>query len=264
VTRRDRIVILAVLAAGIIAAFWFLVLAPKRDEAAALDADIAKQEQRLQVAQNGAQAAAAAKARYERDYAAVAKLGQAVPADDDVPSLVFQLDRAAEGDDVDFRSLKLEAAAGNSGKSAQPAQGAPPASSGGATANAPATQAAAASLPPGATVGSAGFPTMPFTFVFDGTFGDMESFLGNVARFTKVRNDNVEVTGRLLTVDSIKLSAGRRGFPQVSAEIRATAYVLPAGEGLTAGATPRGPQVISSPGSAGGTSSPALTTGGSR
>ena len=45
-----------------------------------------------------------------------------------------------------------------------------------------ATQAAAATLPPGATVGAAGFPTMPFTFVFNGRFFDMETFLARVNR----------------------------------------------------------------------------------
>ncbi|HEY5144152.1 MAG TPA: hypothetical protein VII98_11700, partial [Solirubrobacteraceae bacterium] len=142
----------------------------------------------------------------------------------------------------------------------------------GAVNPAPATQAAAATLPPGATVGAAGFPTMPFTFIFDGSFFSMEAFLHKINGFTQVTKGGVQVHGRLLTVDSFQLTAGRKGFPNVSANVNATAYVLPAGEGLTAGATPAGPAAgATTPAS--GSSSPstptapataALTSGGSR
>lgn len=282
-TKRDRIVVGSLVLAAILGAFWLLVVAPQRKEAAALAKKIATAQQRLSAAQSSAGQALAAKGRYEADYATVAKLGQAVPADDDVPSLVYQVDSAAQRAKIDFRSLKLVQ---NSGKAPPPPAAAPPApapsgdkgSDGGSSppppaAPAPPTQVAAAALPPGASVGAAGFPTMPFTFIFDGSFFNMERFLRNLGRFTRVEKDGVEVRGRLLTVDSFQLTAGRDGFPSVSASVDATAYVLPPGEGLTAGATPQGPEPIQADAppagaSGGGTPSPsataALTTGGSR
>ncbi len=276
-TRRDRLVVLAVLAAGLLAAFWFLVLGPKREEAGSLAEQIAAQEQRLDAARAGAGAALQAKRRYERDYAAVAELGQAVPADDDVSSLVYQLDHAARSAKVDFRSLKLGEATGNTGRppaattppapaqQAAPAQGSeqkagsqtpaqPPAAP---PSPAPATQAAAASLPPGASVGPAGFPTMPFAFTFDGSFFDMQRFFVRLDRFTRVRRGQVDVRGRLLAIDAFRITAGRDGFPDVKADIDATAYVLPPGEGLTNGATAQGPTSIASRGAAGGSAGPA-------
>jgi Type II secretion system (T2SS), protein M len=107
------------------------------------------------------------------------------------------------------------------------------------TTPAPATQAATASLPPGAAVGSAGFPTMPFSFVFNGTFFDMERFLNDVQRFVRVNGDNVDVRGRLLSIDGFALNAGPSGFPSVKAHISATAYLM--SSDATSSATPSSP-----------------------
>jgi hypothetical protein len=74
-------------------------------------------------------------------------------------------------------------------------------------------------------VGSAGFPTMPFSFVFNGSFFDMERFFRDVQGFVKVNGDNVNVSGRLLSVDGFSLGAGPTGFPSVTAKISATAYL---------------------------------------
>ncbi len=302
-TGRDRIVVMVIVTAAILGGFWFMVIAPKRKTSADLTAAIAVQQQRLTVAQAAATQAQAAKVRYDADYAAVARLGQAVPADDDVPSLVFQLDHAADAEKIDFRSLELSQGGSSTPPPAPAATPAPTASGGssststgstgssgsssstgttpaagtaaatGAVNPAPATQAAVATLPPGATVGAAGFPTMPFTFIFDGSFFSMEAFLHHINGFTEVTKSNVKVHGRLLTVDSFQLTAGRKGFPYVSANVNATAYVLPAGEGLTAGATPAGPAAAPTTAAASGSSAPstptapataALTSGGSR
>ncbi len=265
-TGRDRLVVIVIAAALLLGGFWFLALAPKREEATALRGEVAKQEQRLAAARGQAAAAEQAKARYDADYAAVAALGQAVPADDDVPSLIVQVDRAAEREGVSFRSLALDASGSATQPSApaapvaapapaaaasapEPAQGTEKGSTADAgaapaapAAPAPATQAAAATLPPGASVGTAGFPTMPFTFEFTGSFFRLEDFLHRVNGLTKVRaGGDLLVRGRLLSVDSFELKAAPSGFPKIAASVRATAYVLPPGQGLTAGATAQGP-----------------------
>jgi hypothetical protein len=262
VTARDRIVLLVLLGAAILAGVWFTQIAPKRETLKTLDADIATQRQPLDQARATEAQSAAAKRRYDSDYATVARLGKAVPVDDNVPSLVYQLESAAQGANVDFRSLKLNASGGGSPAPAPaPAAGSGSASgsgSGSASAGTPtATQAAAATLPPGASVGPAGFPTMPFTFVFDGSFFSMEKFLRNVDGFTRVRGERLSVTGRLLSIDGFSLTASPDGFPKVKATLAATAYLLPADEGLTAGATPAAPTPA---GGATGTGTPAGAT----
>jgi hypothetical protein len=95
---------------------------------------------------------------------------------------------------------------------------------------------------------------MPFAFVFDGTFFDMERFMHDVQRFVRVKGDRVDVTGRLLSIDGFSLSAGPKGFPDVKASISATAYLLSPDESTT-------PATSSTPSDSSGTSTPA--SGGS-
>ena len=285
-TGRDRKVIGAVLTVGVLGLFWMLALNPKRKEAGKLGQDVAAQRERLDAARAEVTASRAAQQRFATDYATVARLGKAVPEDDDVPSLVYQLDSAAGATGVDFRKFTLKqtsgtstppsgaasggsgggsgtgspggsssggpsgsgGASGPSGSGSSGASGSGSGSSGpsgsgssGAAGSAPATEAAAATLPPGSTIGSAGFPTMPFSFVFEGSFLRLSAFLRKLDRFVVQRNDALSVAGRLLTIDGLNLEAGSQGFPQVTATIAATAYLLPRDQGLSGGATSQGP-----------------------
>ena len=255
-TARDRTVAMVVGGVVLLAAFWFLALAPKRKDATALNGKIGQAQQRLDSARQQTAAASAARQRYDQDYATVAKLGKAVPADDDVASLVYQINHVSTGSHIDFRSIKL-APSGTPAAAAPAAQQAAALSSAGGSSTGsssssgtstdassssssssssststdasssssttsttpstgvPATQSAAAGLPPGSTVGSAGFPTMPFSFEFDGSFFDMEHFFTGIQRFASATGDSVAVRGRLLTVDAFALTASRFGFPKV-------------------------------------------------
>jgi hypothetical protein len=67
---------------------------------------------------------------------------------------------------------------------------------------------------------------MPFAFVFEGTFFDMERFMHEVQRFVRVNGDRVDVRGRLLSIDGFALGAGPDGFSKVKATMSATAYLL--------------------------------------
>jgi hypothetical protein len=82
---------------------------------------------------------------------------------------------------------------------------------------------------------------MPFNFDFQGSFFNMQHFLKSLSGLTSVQGKTISVKGRLLTIDGFSLKAGPNGFPDVDATVAATAYLLPADEGLTAGATPTGP-----------------------
>ncbi len=269
-TARDRNVIGVVAALVIVAAAWFLLISPLRSDGKVLDDQIAAAQARLTTAQVAVGAGETAQKTYRQDYASVARLGKAVPADDDVPSLVVQLDGAAKRSRVDFRSIVL---AGSGTAVAAPATATPGAQvaalaaeqNGGATgasgasgasgatgatgpsaAFAAATQAAAAALPPGTVVGAAGFPTMPFNFTFNGSFFRLQDFLARLDRFTEIDGTKVTVRGRLLTVDGFSLAASAKGFPNMTASISATSYLLPAEQGLLAGANSLTPGAIPS------------------
>lgn len=221
-----RIVLGGLLALVAAAAFWFLVLAPKQRQASELRASIeAGRAELVQTRQQVAQLEVA-KQTHDADYASVVRLGKAVPADDDVRSLVVQLDSAAKRSRVDFRAIELNGGAGT----ATP----PPTATGAATA-----QATTAKLPPGSVVGPAGFLTMPFSFEFTGQFFTLSNFFSRLERLVEVGDERIDVSGRLLTVDAFTLKPGANGFPSVTASIGATAYLIPGDEALPLGTTPR-------------------------
>jgi hypothetical protein len=249
VTRTNKILIAVVATAAALGAFWFLALAPKRDEAAKLDKDIAAKQAELSTAKTTLAGYQKARAHYKTNYATVVRLGKAVPEDDDVRSLMVQLDSAAGGTGVDFRTIQV--GGGNAPSAA-------------AAATTPSTTTSADSPPPGAvSVGSAGFSAMPFTFSFKGSFGNLSQFFTRLERFVTLRNEKMNVTGRLLRLESIDLQVDQTGFPQIRAQIGASSYLVPATQGLTAGATPQGPGATTTasakPASAGSSAAPTTT-----
>ena len=249
-TTRDRIAITVVIAAVLVGGFWFLVLGPQRSKASKLGSQLNQEQQRLTTAQSDAARSQSARAQYARNYATVAQLGKAVPTSDDVPSLVYQLSSTAQATGVDFRTIKLQNA--SNGAAAAPAATPAPSPAKGSTGSTPAkgstgstpasaTQAATATLPPGAVVGTAGFPTMPFSFTFEGSFFKLSSFFSRLESQIRASRRGLSVSGRLLTIDGLALTSAGQGFPHMKAAVAATAYLLPADQGLTNGATPSAP-----------------------
>jgi type II secretory pathway pseudopilin PulG len=230
VTSRDRIVLTVLGLVAVMAAFWFMAISPKRKDVSDLNTQISQAQTRLDAAQASAASAEGAKAKYRTDYATVARLGKAVPVDDEMPSLVYQLEQIAKANKVAFDSIQLTGSPDSSSAS-------------GAAASSTTTPGStvSAALPPGATVGTAGFPTMPFTFDFTGTYFNLQRFLKAMDNLTAVNGTSINVKGRLLTVDGVALKAGATGFPKVTASVVVTSYLLPSDEGLTNGATVSAP-----------------------
>jgi hypothetical protein len=259
-TTRDRLVLLGLVTLGLLAAGWLLVVSPERNKAAQLDSQVSGAKSQLTTAQGQLAEAQADEAQYSTAYASIVRLGQAVPADQQVPSLVYELDQASNGKNVEFNSITSTAASGGS------------------------SSAASASAAAAATA-SAGFTQMPFTFVFNGTFVDLYHLLNQVQGFTvQTASGTVRVSGRLLTIQSANLelpseaaseAAGAKKTgasastlakaaeqAKLKGTITATAYVLPAGQGLTGGATPAGPagaptQAVSGPSASSPSTAPA-------
>lgn len=251
-TTRDRLVLMGLVTLGLLAAGWLLVVSPERNKAAQLESQVSGAKSQLTTAQGQLAEAQGDEAQYSTAYASIVRLGQAVPADQQVPSLVYELDQASNGKKVEFNSITSTAAGASS--SSAPAAGA----AGAATAAA-----------------STGFTQMPFTFIFEGTFVDLYHLLNQVQGFTvQTGSGTVRVSGRLLTIQGANLELPSTGAEELKntknasasastlakqaeksklkGTITATAYVLPAGQGLTGGATPAGPagaptQAVSGP-----------------
>jgi Tfp pilus assembly protein PilO len=226
--------ILAIAAIVVLAvAFWMLLLSPKRDEAKKLGVQVEQVESSL--AQHEAEIAAGEEAREEfpEEYQRLVVLGKAVPADDDLASLLVQLNRIAGHAEGSFRDIKLSSSGGGEEAPPPPAAGTEPASP---------TEVAASLLPLGASVGPAGLAVMPYEVTFDGNFFDVADFIAGIDSLVKTDEEGVVVDGRLLTVDEFVLEADEeKGFPALAASFSLTSYLTPPSEGVTGGATAETP-----------------------
>jgi len=236
-TGRDRLVIMSIAVLAVLAAGWLLAVSPERKQAAQAQTQIEGARQQLQTAQAQAASERSAEARYASAYVSVVKLGKAVPPLDEVPSLVYELEQASSQRSIDFNSIASSA-----------------------------TGSAAAAAPVGASASASAavFTQMPFTFVFKGSFFGLAHLLGQIDGFARITSASehsstagdasattptgVQVDGRLLTIQGVSLAIEGQGSnskaasgSELAATITATAYVLPAGQSLTGGATPAGP-----------------------
>jgi Tfp pilus assembly protein PilO len=306
ISDRDRKILMAIVPLVVLLAYWFLLFSPKREAATTAAAELSVQEERRDAARAVVDQANASKTDFAADYGEIVRLGKAIPAQVDMPSLLLQLDGAAKGTGIRFTriaagersapELPPAASAGSeppSGSGSEPpvAAGGDSAASapGGATEaanNAAATgnqQAAAASgvdpadaqtststreggLPVGggtatgaaAPTAPAGLETVPLELEFTGDFFNLADFFHRVKRFVHVVNNNVVVNGRLVTIEGVNYSSDSALFPKMKAELTATVYLTPKAQGVTAGATPQGPGVTTTP-AAEGTPAPSST-----
>ena len=246
-TGRDRIVLIVFASLAVLAAVWLLAVSPERQRATKLATQVDAAQVQLATAESEVASARGAQARYAAEYASVVSLGKAVPPSQEVSSLIYQLDQASNQKRVEFNSIT----SGSGGAGASPAS-------------------ATAAATPGAAL--AGFTQMPFTFIFNGSFLDLYHLFQQLNHYTlRTASGGLEVSGRLLTIQSLKLApgtvaapgagtAGGKSAEQLTGTITATAYVLPASQGLTGGATPASPGGGASPAAAGSGAAGSPTT----
>lgn len=235
-TTRDRLVLVGISALAVLAVAWLLLVSPARKQASKLGEEVTTAEAQLASAQSNAASAHAAQQRYAAAYSSVVNLGKAVPASEEVPALMYQIAQASNQKHVQFNSITTGGSAGGSTGST-----------------------AAASTPVAAAAATAGFTQMPFTFIFGGSFNDLYHLFNQLdAATVQTSSGDLRVSGRLLTLQSVKLEPSNTegtGGGRLSGTITATAYVLPASQGLTAGASPVAPSTPSGATSASSTPS---------
>jgi hypothetical protein len=282
---RDKKILMIIVPAVVVLVYWFMLLAPKREEAASATASLETEQATLAEAEANATTVSTAKANFARDYAEVVALGKAIPSSVDMPSLLIQLEQAAHGTGIELdgvtageREPVAEAAPTGTAPttptapSGQPPQSAPGAAaadaqsaadsaSAGNTASDPnaAAPAATGSAPPPAAL-----EKVSLEFKFKGEFFSLADFFHRLKRFVYVEGDKVRVRGRLMTIDGVEYATEAESFPLLTATVKSTVYLSPKTEGVTAGATPAGPQAASvapvpTTTASGGSSSPTPT-----
>jgi hypothetical protein len=243
-TDRDRRILLILIPVVILIAYYFLLLAPKRD-----DLKTARDDQHTAEAARDQAVAQAnqlehARQTFAADYAAVVRLGKAIPDSVDAPSLLVQLDRASHGTHIDFdkvtfgtRAAAAVPAATTTQGPAQPngnaAAGGAPASTGlggatesagnavnqgnqastaaGGTDTTSTTSTTTSTTAPATGAASTTAPALDsvaLTFNFSGTYFDLADFFHRLKRFVYVANDQIFVRGRLMTIDTLTFAPG--------------------------------------------------------
>jgi Tfp pilus assembly protein PilO len=251
-TRSNKILLSVVALGAAIAAFYFFLLAPKREEVAKLDGNIAAKTAEIEQARLTLAGYEEAKSSYKRNYATLARLGKAVTADDDVRSLMVQLESTADRSGVSFEKIELSSGLG----------GSDPAADGAAT---PA-EGQLASAPGAVPVAGGVLSAMPFSFSFTGSYYDLTAFFARLEHFVNLKNKRLDSTGRLLRLESIKITPAQSGFPLMGAEINAATYLVPPVEGVGESVAPSTAQTVGTtePGTTPPTTSASATTGASR
>lgn len=229
------VAMLVVVALGV--AFWMLLLSPKKEEVGKLETQVAQQEEALSVHRSEVQKGLEAEHAFPREYQQLVVLGKAAPAEDDTASLLVQLNMIAEGSDVRFQTFELESEGSEAPEEAEaPAEGEP-------GSNLSPTEVAASTLPLGSSIGPAGLAVMPYKLTFEGSFFHLADFIHGLDSLVKTKNENVEVTGRLITISGFNLKANAvKGFPYLESEFTVTTYLVPPGQGVTGGASPTSPE----------------------
>ena len=205
-TGRDRMVLIAVVVLVALGAAWMLGVSPERKQAGELGTQAAAAQTQLASAESEVSSARAAQSQYAAAYSALVGLGKAVPPTQEVPALIDQVAQASNQKSINFTSI-----------TATPGASSHPSSSS-------ATAAAA-------------FTQLPFSFGFEGSYFDLEHLFNQLTDFaTLTKSGQLQVSGRLLTIQSVNLSVGGanaeagKGKGQLTGSITATAYVMPASQ----------------------------------
>lgn len=280
ISDRDRRILLILLPVIVLLAYWFLILSPKRSDLKTAQDRQSTAEQERDAAVALAAQLEKARASFATDYAAVVRLGKAIPATIDSPSLLVQLDRAADGTHIDLSTVTFgergaattttttttgatgtsgpqpqgNAAAGGAPAQTQPGQQAEAA--GNAANQANQANAAATDTTVSTTAGAATpTPAAPaaldqveVTFNFTGSYFDLADFFHRMKRFVYVANNQIFVRGRLIQISSVSFAPGTQAGAtdaskagDLTATVTATVYLSPKAEGATGGATTAGP-----------------------
>jgi Tfp pilus assembly protein PilO len=235
-TDRDRKILLALIPLALVAAYWFLLLAPKREESATIKEERTQAEAERDTAVQRLAGLTTAKRSFAKDYATVIYVGKSIPSSVDMPSLMVQLDRASRGTGIRFSSIKAGARSSGSAPAAAGATDAPSSDSGAQ----PAANSAAAPK-------SSSLDSVPLDFEFNGSYFDLADFFHRMKRFVRVANDQILVRGRLMTINSFTFEVPSAGSTALKASVHATVYLSPKSQGADAGASPSGPAATPAP-----------------
>lgn len=192
----------ATIAIGIalLAALWFMAIAPKRSEKAQVTSNVAAQQARLDAATAQVATFTASRTQFAGLMTELRGLDKAVPSRGDIPAMLRELQRRAKARGSLLRLVEL-------------------------TDGAAANVAGAATTTPGAVAGPGGLATLPFTFEYTGKYFDLVDILKTVRRSVRVTAGDLNIDGRLLRIDGLSFKRVDPDTRLTKAVLNATAYI---------------------------------------
>jgi len=188
-----------------LALLWFAAIAPKRSEHETVKASVATEQARLDAAKAQVVAYTASRKQFPGLVEELGELNKAVPSRGAISRLVAQLQRRANARGGELRLIALKE--GTAATASTPAQ-TPPA--------------------PGASaVGTDGLATLPFSLQYTGTYFDLLDIIATMRRSVRLRDGDLKINGRLLTVDGLTFKRPEAFQAMTKATINATAYIAP-------------------------------------
>jgi Tfp pilus assembly protein PilO len=182
------------------AILWVTAIAPKRADRSGIGVSASAQQLRVDEVRKQVADYTAARRQFPGMLSELKHLDVAVPSRGAIAQLLRQLQRRARA-----RGSRLELAALKSGGAA----------------------AGTTSVTPGATTGPGGLTTLPFTFEYTGKYFDLVAILRAVRASVQTRAGDLEIDGRLLTIDGLAFKAATPSGKRTQATISATAYITP-------------------------------------
>ena len=221
-----------------------LSLGPKREEAAKLGEQAAQPRSVAFRTPGRSRRRRRSTPQFPVDYQQLVVLGKAVPASDETSSLLVQLTGIAERAHVQFSSIHLgsEGGGGEERQRRRPraARREPVSADRGRRLAAAARRDDRPRRPRGDAL----------LLTFNGNFFQIADFIKGIDSMVKSHNEGVAVDGRLVTLNGFSLSSSESGEPgesgsggdSLTASFSVTTYLTPPDQGVTAGASPVGPE----------------------
>ena len=245
-TARDRTVIVVVLAVAAIVAGWFFVVSPKRDQASSLNSQISSEQSLLESVSSQVAAGKAAQTAFAGQYSAAREARRGGSAGRRRPLADLPGPKRRSGG----RRLLPRPAA-------EPLLGQLPEWSSSSSSSSSselhrqlihlgclqlvAARPAQASEPPGC-------PPRTSPSRSTGNFFRLANFFNRLENFVVSRDDQLLISGRLMSLNAINSRAGWKRLPgDRRRPCRRPTYIVPATEGPFDGATPAGPATASQP-----------------
>ena len=248
-TSRDRLVITIVATLVAIAAAWLLVIQPsamRPPSSAARSARPAAARQRADPDRHGPRRPEHVRQQLQGRRSA----RRGVPSDDNVPSLIYQLQNAASK-----AGGRLQDPEADPDRARRRRRRRPDAPSSTSTPREPPPRPRRRSCPRGRRWARRVSRRCRSHSPSRATSSTWPISSTGSKQFVVATNKHVSISGRLMTLNAISLGAATQGFPHITATISATTYLVPPAQGVLNGGTPSAP-AGSGTQSASGSSSP--------